>query len=332
MLRYLTILCLLLTIYGDAQAQAKVKKKMQKTQKNTMLCDTATGICAIPTHADHNTRQMSAGEKPVKITYFTDPICSFCWGIEPQLRKLKIEYGDVVEIEYRMGGLLPSWDIYNSGPISKPADVAHHWDEVSHYIEMPIDGDVWLEDPLPSSYPPSIAFKAAQLQNDEKALVFLRRIREMVFLEKKNIARWNHLAAAALESGLDTARLKQDYEGRGIQLLEQDLELTRAAGANGFPTLIFTNKEGRQTIINGARPYNEFVAAIQKLFPAAQKRSVPTDVFAVLKKLKTVTAKEYAVVFNVSQVQAENELKTMEDKKIATRYDTKNGALWRMNK
>lgn len=23
--------------------------------------------------------------KPIKVMYFTDPICSACWGIEPQL-------------------------------------------------------------------------------------------------------------------------------------------------------------------------------------------------------------------------------------------------------
>ena len=96
--------------------------------------------------------------KPIKIIYYTDPICSSCWGIEPQLRKLKLEYGNFIEIEYRMGGLLPDWS-YNSGGISKPSDVAHHWDEVSAYYDMPIDGNVWLTDPLSSSYPASIAFK-----------------------------------------------------------------------------------------------------------------------------------------------------------------------------
>ena len=131
----------------------------------------------------------SAGNKPVKIIYFTDPICSSCWGIEPQLRKLKLAYGNNIEIDYRMGGLLPDWS-YNSGGISKPADVAHHWDEVSVHYDMPIDGDVWLEDPLPSSFPPSIAFKAAQMQDINKAVLFLREIREMVFLQKKNITKW----------------------------------------------------------------------------------------------------------------------------------------------
>jgi hypothetical protein len=37
-----------------------------------------------------------------------------CCGIEPQLRKLKLEYGNSVEIEYRMGGLLKDCS-YNSG-------------------------------------------------------------------------------------------------------------------------------------------------------------------------------------------------------------------------
>ena len=107
-----------------------------------------------------------------------------------------------------MGGLLPDWS-YNSGGISKPSDVAYHWDEVSVYYDMPIDGDVWLEDPLNSSYPPSIAFKAAEIQDKDKAVNFLRILREMVFLKKKNITRWEYIAIAAEEAGLDVVKLKQ---------------------------------------------------------------------------------------------------------------------------
>lgn len=155
-------------------------------QSNPLLCDPKTGLCEIP-GADTETVS-SEKQKPsdhlVKVIYYTDPICSSCWGIEPQLRKLKLEYGNNIEIDYRMGGLLPDWS-YNSGGIGKPADVAEHWDEVSVHYDMPIDGDVWLEDPLDSSYPPSIAFKAAQIQDNEKAILFLREIREMVFLQKK---------------------------------------------------------------------------------------------------------------------------------------------------
>jgi hypothetical protein len=51
-------------------------------------------------------------------------------------------------------------------------DAAKHWEEVSKEHKTPLDGDIWIEDPLHSSYPPSIAFKAAQIQSNDKAISF----------------------------------------------------------------------------------------------------------------------------------------------------------------
>lgn len=185
----INIIVLLITFLSITtyQGQSKIRNMNNDTLKNNpLLCDPVTGICEIPNHdsKESTIKDAKSNEYKIKLVYFTDPICSSCWGIEPQLRKLKLEYGDEIEIEYRMGGLLPNWS-YNSGGISKPSDVAHHWDEVSAHYDMPIDGDIWLEDPLSSSYPPSIAFKAAQLQDEGKAYLFMREIREMVFLKRK---------------------------------------------------------------------------------------------------------------------------------------------------
>ena len=197
---------------------------VMKGVKNPLLCEPETGVCEPGgTMTSEAVVSQKAELKPIRIIYFTDPICSSCWGIEPQLRKLKLEYGELIEFEYRMGGLLPDWS-YNSGGISKPSDVAHHWDEVSAIYKMPIDGDVWLEDPLDSSYPPSIAFKAAQMQDREKANLFLRRIREMVFLEKLNITRHEVLVTAAKQSGLDSKQFLKDIEGPAEVLFKEDLD------------------------------------------------------------------------------------------------------------
>src|SRR3546814_8129900 len=97
---------------------------------NPLLCDPVEGICGVSELSTNTGVSVQPTEKSVRIIYFTDPICSSCWGIEPQLRKLKLEYGNNVELEYRMGGLLPDWT-YNSGGINKPSDVAQHWDEAS---------------------------------------------------------------------------------------------------------------------------------------------------------------------------------------------------------
>jgi putative protein-disulfide isomerase len=297
---------------------------------NPLLCDVETGLCEIPGNSKIDVSHLVIpGPKPIHITYFTDPICSACWGIEPQLRRLKLEYGAQFDIEYRMGGLLPSWEVYNSGSISKPSDVAHHWDEVSLHYEMPIDGDVWLEDPLPSSYPPSIAFKAAQMQDEKKAIQFLRRIREMVFLEKKNITKWEHLETAAKQVGLDALKMKADFEGSAKDLFQQDLDLARSLGVRSFPTLIFSDADQQRLVLKGVRPYEQFEQTLLALFPEAMKNGYNTTPNALFAQYPTLTTKEFAVLAGVSGEQAESTLKGLLEQKKLERFSTKNGVIWK---
>src|SRR5690606_32881488 len=80
-----------------------------------LFCDPDTGVCIVPGNDPERSAagMLSAAPtaKPLTLLYFTDPICSSCWGAEPQLRRLKAEYGHVLDVQYHMGGLLPSWDV-----------------------------------------------------------------------------------------------------------------------------------------------------------------------------------------------------------------------------
>jgi len=79
-------LCLLIwlgTVGGQAQNDATMEPK-----KNPLLCDPQVGMCELPgtDNAPTQADTALAQQKAVKIVYFTDPICSSCWGIEPQLQ------------------------------------------------------------------------------------------------------------------------------------------------------------------------------------------------------------------------------------------------------
>lgn len=325
----LTYLILITTFtIGNTSCHSQNKKNMQE-QNNPLMCDPESGICEIPTNkiSSAESSLIKSDKKPVKIIYYTDPICSSCWGIEPQLRKLKLEYGNNIEVEYRMGGLLPNWS-YNSGGISKPSDVAHHWDEVSVYYDMPIDGNVWLEDPLNSSYPPSIAFKAAQMQDNEKAILFLREIREMVFLQKKNITKWEHLELAGKKVGLDIVKLKKDYEGKAKELFEEDLKLGRELGVRGFPTMFFTDTTGQKEMVYGSKPYSTFESTLLKLFPTATKTSYDKTWNAVFSKYNSLTAKEFSELTGTPRNESEKYLDDLTAKGQLEKLTTKNGAMW----
>lgn len=300
-------------------------------KNNPLLCDIESGMCETPGNDNDSigSNNFKSIEKPIKVIYYTDPICSSCWGIEPQLRKLKLEYGNSIEIEYRMGGLLPDWN-YNSGGISKPSDVAHHWDEVSTYYDMPIDGDVWLEDPLSSSYPPSIAFKAAQLQDKEKAVVFLREIREMVFLEKKNITKWEYLEAAAKKAGLNTEQFKIDYEGKAKELFNEDLKLGKELGIRGFPTLFFTDKTGKTEKVYGSKPYESYENAVLGLEPNAERSIYSIGLMAIFAKYPSLTAKEFSELTGTPRNEVEKLLNEEVGKGKLEKRTTKNGSIWKV--
>ncbi|KAA9325996.1 ClpXP adapter SpxH family protein [Adhaeribacter soli] len=310
---------------------AKTAKTDINTASNPLLCDPSAGSCEIPGLATTGNVIAEAvkTEKPVRLVYFTDPICSSCWGIEPQLRKLKLEYGDDLEIEYRMGGLLKSWDSYGGRDVSGPETVAPHWDEASAYYEMPIDGDVWLEDPLPSSYPPSIAFKAAQLQDKEKAVNYMRRLREMLFLEKKNITKWEHLEKAAAQVGLDPIQLLSDYGSKAKQLFEDDLALARQLGVRGFPTIFFYDEQNNQTLVYGSKPYESYETVVQKIVPKSVKKPIDATGDNLFRIYPTLTLKEFAVLGNVSKAVAESRLKELQSAGKVERFESKNGPIWK---
>ncbi len=305
---------------------------MEENKMNPMTCDPDTGLCEIPA-VEGTVRQtdISAHADKIRLLYFTDPICSSCWGIEPQLRKLKLEYGDYFEIDYRTGGLLKSWASYGGSDVGNPADVAVHWDEASDYYQMPIDGNLWLEDPLDSSYPPSIAFKAAQMQGTDKADDFLRKIKEMVFLEKKNISRWEHLREAAIASGLDVVRFKTDFDGAANTAFEDDLALGVQLGVRGFPTIFFTDKDDNRFKVYGSKPYEVYEQALLKLIPDAVKKTVDTSLNSLFGYYPTLTTKEAAVLSGQPFEQTEAALGLLHQQNILNKYESKKGILWSKN-
>ena len=303
--------------------------------KNPLLnCDYEKGVCEVletPTGETSSDQLKDLAADKITIIYFTDPICSSCWGIEPQLRKLKLEYGNYIDIDYRMGGLLPSWDIYNSGGISKPSDVALHWEEVSPYYKMPIDGGVWLEDPLNSSYPPSIAFKAAQMQDKTKAVKFLRIVREMVFLDKLNITKIEHLEKAVSQAKLNVEQWKQDYESTAQLEFKKDLDLGRQIGVRGFPTLIFVKDDEMLDVLYGSKPYADFENRVKKIKPDAKKNAYSTEWEYLFSVYPTLTTQEFAVLSNISFEKALEVLQGLSNENKLNRKKIKNGDLWISN-
>lgn len=307
---------------------------MRAEEMENVSCDLETGVCSV--QEDGGAEEIWVSELPkVNVIYYTDPICSACWALEPYIRKLQEEYGSYFTLEHRMGGLLPGWQAFSDAGngISKPSDVAGHWEEIAGHFKMSMDGDVWLEDPLDSSYPPSIAFKAAQFQNKGKADAFLRRMRELLFLDKLNIAKEEHLLRAAAESGLDSERFLLDFRSEKARLaFFKDMEDSRAFNVRGFPTLIFVSPAGKGYMQSGIRPYAQYVELLNKAAgQALEGQPVTMSTEAVLRKYNYLATEEVRVLLDMSELETLKELEHLESEGNLTRVPVKYGDFWRWN-
>lgn len=240
---------------------------------NNMICNMETGVCG-PAGDDTNSMEfidLSAPKKTIDLYYVTDPICSHCWALEPVLRKFVHQYGHYFNMHTLMGGLLEKW---GDGPvdpangISGPSDVAGHWREVGEHSRMPIDGTVWYDNPITSSFIPSRVYKVIQKNHPELANTFLRRAREELFAFNKNIAQDDVLVGIINQVGLDgEAIVNQSKLPEADTALHEDFQLVRQLGVRGFPTIVMMNEEQKGVRIVGARALQDYENALQRLLP-----------------------------------------------------------------
>ncbi|PAQ14030.1 dithiol-disulfide isomerase [Bacillaceae bacterium SAOS 7] len=268
-----------------------------------MMCDLETGVCGESTEDTMDLIDFNPPQKKINLYYVTDPICSHCWALEPALRRFEQQYGHYFTMHTVMGGLLKSWDGFADAKngISRPADVADHWKEVGEHSRMPIDGSLWLNNPIQSSYPAARVFKIIQQSDEQLANVYLRRAREAVFAFNQNIGEKQILIDIVNQIGLDGETIVKEAETTtGQQLLDQDFALARSLGVRGFPTIIIVNEESKGVKIVGARPVDYYVKGLMQALATDQLQPEPLPVLSrLLEKEARLFSKELEIMYDL---------------------------------
>lgn len=251
----------------------------------------------------------AANERPtVDLYYATDPLCSFCWAFEPTLLKFRYQYKRyLADDTILMGGMIPSWDTFGGDQgngIKKAADVTHHWQEIGQQTRMPIDGTIWTEKPVNSSYPSSRVFEIVRRDYPESAHQVLRQIREAIMLRNKDISKRSVLKNVLDKVRFDSERILEEAEGAaGQELLMQDLQMVQALQASGFPTVVLVNNQNQGLKIVGAQPFEALVQALKQILPEGTSvvpESVPS-LSEVVKEHPTLMSKEIEVLYDLNK-------------------------------
>ena len=156
------------------------------------------------------------------VAYLTDPACPLSWAGEPELRRIALEFGATLRIEYVMAGL-------GRGPADGP-QMACAALEASAASGMPVDPRLWLERPPASTNPACLAVKAAAEQGLDGPM--LRRLREGFHLDcAPQDSADGLLAAARAVPGMDIVRFEIALRSSAIvEAFGADVERVAAAG------------------------------------------------------------------------------------------------------
>lgn len=248
----------------------------------------------------------------VEILAFTDPVCTWCWGNEPVMRKLSTWYGSGLNVRYVMGGLVEDIRTFHDrandiggDPRVANAQIARHWLEASERHGMPVqtEGLRLFTAQTVSTYPQNIAFKAAELTNPGLAARYLRRLREAAAAEAQEIGRREVLIELAGEVGLDIAALIGHLnDGSADAAFRQDLETTRRYGVRSFPTFVLRHGE-REVTLRGSQTFATMQAVIDTLSDGLLKTQAPerspNNLLAFVQKHGRAAPVELATVFDL---------------------------------
>lgn len=256
----------------------------------------------------------------IEIIEFTDPVCTWCWGSEPILRKLETRYSNDVKIGFVMGGLVKDMNdfqdefngIGGENDLSTVNEqIASHWIKASERHKMPVEtkGFSLFTKDHTSTYPSNIAYKAAQFQGEEIAHHFLRRIREAAATEAKQVNRLDVLKELASSVGLDEQQWLIDMEnGRAEKEFEKDLALCQQFQIYAFPSYLVKDETGKGILLRGFQSYETFQQAIHQLSDGKIKetsrnsqQSLEERVKELILKYESITLFELTYILKCSE-------------------------------
>ncbi|WP_051286115.1 DsbA family protein [Salinimicrobium terrae] len=236
-----------------------------------------------------------------KIEYFTDPLCCWSWAFEPQFRKLRFLLKDRLQLIYVMGGLLKDWQNFNDqmNDVARPAQAGPLWMQARHMSGQPIDENIWISNPVDTSYLACMAVKAAALHSKIAEEAMLRKLREAVMMNKTNIGELDEILQLAQglehEGILKKAIFKEDlFSDKVSCLFKQDLDRTRASGITRFPTLLIHYSD-KTYQITGYRPFSELKKTFLLMDPDLDlNETIEEDIY--LNSWESLTDRELAEV------------------------------------
>ena len=237
---------------------------MSQEKPIQVQCDPVTGLCELPDFEIENKKEIWNDDE--EIFYVGDPMCSWCWGISPQINALQ-RYAAQEHIKFNliMGGLRPGGGQEWNKPFRDY--LKHHWQEVHKKSGQPFDLSLFEKEKFNYDTEPACrAVITVRTIAPEKTLAFYEFVQYYFYALSGDPKQLDFYEIICKKLDIDFKVFSDQFTSNTLKLATQsDFRKSRELGIRGFPSVVYRKKDKLYTIANGYTEFETLKKSILKL-------------------------------------------------------------------
>lgn len=206
--------------------------------------------------------------KPVSIEFFHDTICSFCFPMSYEMRRLQEQLPEVkiLHRSFALVGETEDFDRMFGSRAAAKDEILTHWEKanaIDPLHRFNIEGMRRADFPFPGSMPALLACKAAWFTGGDAAYWdAFDALQKGLFVQSRNTGDEAVIEEIIRETGLGFDLWKQHREAPETrEAVETELALARRYGIDVVPTLIING----QYPLSGVVGFSELLRAVRSI-------------------------------------------------------------------
>ncbi|MEX2424425.1 MAG: DsbA family protein [Acidimicrobiia bacterium] len=220
---------------------------------------------------------MELTEAPREIIYVGDPMCSWCWGIAPELDIVTEQRPDLA-FRVVLGGLRP-------GPNSREVDdrmaasLHHHWQSVADRSGQPFDYTIldrrgWIYDTEPACK----AVVAMRELDEPQAWPLFTRLQRLFYVDGIAPAGREEMGPVIEDFDVDADTYWTLFDSQAaVKATWQDFSQVHKWGIGGFPTVIFREGDRGHVVASGYTGADAMLESLRRAAPVVGEVCGPDE-------------------------------------------------------
>jgi putative protein-disulfide isomerase len=184
-----------------------------------------------------------------KVIFVTDPMCSWCWGMAPDIERARRDGAAEFDFDCVLGGI----NIGNTHPVSDfaRARLADVWARVVSVTQAEFGEGLPRGAFVYNSTPACVAVEAMRELDGAAPFDFLLRLQTRFFIDGVDIGNESVLTREAVAAGADAERFVAAFQAPATMTrVRAGFEIAKAFGTSALPS-VHVDVNGRRALVAG---------------------------------------------------------------------------------